>query len=45
MKRFLAGDKVIDTPELEEVRALVESELEAWAEGPLLVTHLHQDGN
>ena len=42
-KRFLAGDKVVDTPELEEVRELVESELEAWTGTPLQVTHLDRN--
>jgi hypothetical protein len=42
-KRFLAGDKVVDTPELEEVRALVESELEAWTGRPLQVTRLDRN--
>jgi hypothetical protein len=39
-KRLLVLDTVVDSPELEEVRALVVSELAAWVGGMVTVTHL-----
>jgi hypothetical protein len=39
-KRLLLPDKVVDSPELEELRALVVSELEAWGGGGIDVTRI-----
>jgi hypothetical protein len=36
-KRLLFLESVVDTPELEDVRVLVTSELEAWTGGPVSV--------
>ena len=39
-KRFLMFDTVVDTSELEELRALVVAELEAWGCNPVRIVHL-----
>ena len=39
-KRFLVFDSVIDTPELEELRRIIESELSAWCGQTVKVDHL-----
>jgi hypothetical protein len=40
IKRLLVRDRVVDSPELEELRALVVSELEAWVGGGVSVTRI-----
>jgi hypothetical protein len=42
-RRLLVIDKVVDTPELEELRALVASELTAWAGGEVRITPLDRN--
>jgi hypothetical protein len=42
-KRLLFLDSVVDTPELETLRALVTSELEAWVGGPVRVARIDAD--
>ena len=39
-KRFFVFDSVIDTPELEELRRIIESELSAWCGQTVKVDHL-----
>jgi hypothetical protein len=34
-RRLFVFDSAVDTPELDELRALVAAELAAWAEGPV----------
>ena len=43
-KRLLMFETVADSPELEDVRALVVSELAAWADVPVTVGRLNGDG-
>ena len=38
-KRLFMFDRAVDTAELEEVRALVESELAGWVEGRIETVH------
>ena len=42
-KRWLLLDRVVDTPELEELRELVASELAAWVGSAIAFTHLDQN--
>ena len=42
-KRGLLFEKVADTPELEELRALVLSELSAWTDSPVTETAIDRD--
>ena len=42
-KRFLVLNSVIDTPELEELRTLVMTELESWTGNPIKITHLDRN--
>jgi len=42
-KRLLGLDTVVDTSELEELRALVASELAAWVEGVVRITRLDRN--
>ena len=42
-KRFFLSDTVVDTPELEELRALIESELAAWGGQAIRTTHLDRN--
>ena len=42
-KRRLVFDAAVDTPELEELRALIESELTAWIGGPVGVAPIVRD--
>jgi len=42
-KRLLVLDTVVDTSELEELRALVASELAAWVEGVVRITRLDRN--
>jgi len=39
-KRFFLPDKINDTPELEELREIIESELNAWVGPAVKVDHL-----
>jgi hypothetical protein len=39
-RRLLLFDKVVDTPELEDLRTLVQTELTAWAGDTVRVRHL-----
>ena len=41
-KRFFLSDTVVDTPELEELRALIESELAAWGGQAIRTTQMLQ---
>jgi hypothetical protein len=43
IKRWAVFDKVADTPELDELRSLVVSQLEPWVEGPVGVERLEGD--
>ena len=40
VRRLLWFNAVVDTPELEDLRQLVESQLSAWETSPLSVTRL-----
>jgi hypothetical protein len=42
IKRMLAGDKIVDTPELEELRRLVMSELTGWVDGTITIESLDE---
>ncbi len=42
-RRWLVLETVVDTPELEELRALVASELAAWVSGAVRFTRLDRD--
>lgn len=42
-RRLLRLESVVDTPELEELRALVAETLTPWAEGPVVVERLDSD--
>jgi hypothetical protein len=42
-RRLLVLDTVVDTPDLEELRALVASELAAWVGGEVRVTRLDRN--
>jgi len=42
-KRLLVLDTVVDTSELEELRTLIASELEAWVGGALKITRLDRN--
>ena len=42
-KRLLFLESVVDTPELEDLRVLVTSELEAWTGGPVSVQRIERD--
>ena len=42
-KRLLFLESVVDTPELEDLRVLVTSELEAWIGGPVSVAAIETD--
>ena len=37
IKRMLVGDKIVDTPELEDLRRLVLSELSGWVDGTITI--------
>ena len=37
LKRMLVGDKIVDTPELEDLRRLVLSELSGWVDGTITI--------
>jgi hypothetical protein len=39
-KRLLVLDTIVDTPELEELRSLVQRELDSWVGGPVTITRL-----
>jgi len=39
-RRFFVFDSVVDTPQLDELRSLVVSELTAWVDGPIKTTRL-----
>jgi hypothetical protein len=43
MKRFFLFESVVDTPELEELRTLLESELTAWNGEAIKVEHLDRN--
>jgi hypothetical protein len=40
--RMLVGDKIVDTPELEELRRLVLSELSGWVDGTITIGSLDE---
>jgi len=42
VSRFLLGDKVVDTPELEELKTLVEDRLHSWDARNLEVTRVDE---
>jgi len=42
LKRMLVGDKIVDTPELEELRRLVLSELSGWVGGTITIGSLDE---
>ena len=42
-KRFFLSDTVVDTPEFEELRALIESELAAWGGQAIRTTQLDRN--
>src|SRR5262245_4538379 len=42
-RRLLIGDSVADTPELEELRTVIELELTNWVGDAVTVTHLEGD--
>jgi hypothetical protein len=42
IKRMLIGDKIVDTPELEELRRLVLSELSGWVDGTITIGSLDE---
>jgi hypothetical protein len=42
IKRMLVGDKIVDTPELEELRRLVISELSGWVDGTITIGSLDE---
>jgi hypothetical protein len=42
-KRLLVFDTVVDTSELDELRALVASQLESWVGGAVRITRLDRD--
>ncbi|PYS44455.1 MAG: hypothetical protein DMG13_33855 [Acidobacteria bacterium] len=42
-KRFFLSDTVVDTPELEELRALIESQLAAWGGQAIRTTQLDRN--
>lgn len=42
IKRMLVGDKIVDTPELEELRRLVMSELTGWVDGTITIESLDE---
>jgi hypothetical protein len=37
LKRMLVGDRIVDTPELEDLRRLVLSELSGWVDGTITI--------
>ena len=42
IKRMLVGDKIVDTPELEDLRRLVLSELSGWVDGTITIGSLDE---
>jgi len=42
LKRMLVGDKIVDTPELEDLRRLVLSELTGWVDGTITIGSLNE---
>lgn len=42
MKRLIVRDKVVDTPELEQLKTLVVSTLQPWVDGPIDIVRLDE---
>jgi hypothetical protein len=42
IKRMVVGDKIVDTPELEELRRLVLSELSGWVDSTITIESLDE---
>lgn len=42
IKRMLVGDKIVDTPELEELRRLVLAELSGWVDSTITIGSLDE---
>jgi len=42
-RRWAVFDRVVDTPELDALRALVASELAAWVGSPVKIEHINRD--